>query len=279
MGEGWLRRHRGAAIVAGLAVCAAVAAAAIVLTNSSETPSSKPTTAASAPASASAGERATGDLAPVPFSKVKGVGEAVVQLDGAVANVSINTSGLLNAPHAMHFHAGTRGECPPPAAAHDHGGHPAIGTTDGVPWYGPPVTALTTSGDTSIPKSLLAFTRFPSTGSIDYKRRFSVGKVVASYIRHRNAVVIVHGIDYNRNGIYDFTALDRSELKRTLSAETTAPALCGPLVPAGRKTGQVPGGPRFYTATLRPMVRSSLTSDTLALLCPLGAAEDLRNRA
>jgi protein kinase-like protein len=278
--EAWLRRHRGAAIAAGIAVCAAVAAAVIVLTNSSETPSSKPPTAASA--SASAGERATGDLAPVPFSKVKGVGEAVVQLDGDVANVSIDTNGLLNAQHAMHFHAGTRGECPPPAAAHDHGGHPAIGTKDGVPWYGPPVTALTTTGDTSIPKSLLAFTRFPTTGSIRYKRRFSVGKVVASYIRHRNAVVVVHGIDYNRNGIYDFSALDRSELTRTLPAETTAPALCGPLVPAGKKTGQVQGRPRFYTASLRPMGGASLTiaDDTNVWLCPLGGAtEDQRKRA
>jgi hypothetical protein len=274
--EGWVRRHRGAAIAAAVAVCAAVAAAVIVLTSSS----GKPAAQSASSASATAGERATADLAAVPFSKVKGVGEAVVQLDGGVANVSINTNGLLNAPHAMHFHAGTRGECPPPAAAHDHGGHPAIGTSDGVPWYGPPVTALTTTGDTTIPKSLLAFTRFPSTGSIDYKRRFSVGAVVASYIRHRNAVVIVHGIDYNRNGIYDFSALDRSELRRTLPAETTAPALCGPLVPAGNKTGQVQRGPRFYTASLRPMGGSSLTSDTVALLCPLlGPTEDQPNHA
>jgi hypothetical protein len=275
--ERWLRRHRGPAIAAGVALCAAAAAAVILLTNSSETP--PPTPAAS---STPAGERATGDLAPVPYSKVKGVGEAVVQLDGDVATVSVNTSGLLDAQHAMHFHAGTRGECPPPSAAHNHGGHLAIGTHDGEPWYGPPVTALTTSGDTTIPKSLLAFKRFPTVGRIHYDRRFSVGKVVASYIRHKNAVVIVHGIDYNRNGIYDFSALDRSELTRSLPAETTAPALCGPLVPAGTKTGRVAGGPKIYTASLRVVDGPSPTipDSSNAWLCPLGGApEDQRQHA
>jgi hypothetical protein len=98
--------------------------------------------------------------------------------------------------------------------------------------------------------------------------------VVASYIRHKNAVVIVHGIDYNRNGIYDFSALDRSELKRSLPAETTAPALCGPLVPAGKKTGQVGGGPRFYVASLHLVDTSSPQTPGGAYrwLCPLAGA-------
>jgi serine/threonine protein kinase len=276
-GGGWLRRHRTPAIAALALLCGAAVAAAILLSTSSESPSS--TTAASA---ASSGERATSDLAPVPYSKVQGVGEAVVQLDGDVATVSVNTNGLLNAPHAMHFHAGTRGECPPPAAAHNHGGHLAIATSDGVPWYGPPVTALTTSGDTTPKKSLLAFTRFPSGGRIDYQRKFPLRPVVASYIRHKNAVVIVHGIDYNRNGIYDFSALDHSELKRSLPAETTAPALCGPLVPAGKKTGQVGGGPRIYTASLHVVDASSPETPGGAYqwLCPLvGVTGDQRTQA
>jgi Protein kinase domain len=274
---GPLRRHRVPAI-AGLAlVCAAAVVAAILLSTSSDSPSS--TTAAS---SASAGERATSDLAPVPYSKVQGTGEAVVQLEGDVATVSVKANGLLNAPHAMHFHAGTRGECPPPRAARDHGGHLAISTSNGVPWYGPPVTALTMSGDTSPKKSLLAFTRFPSGGRIDYHRRFPLRPVVASYIRHKNAVVIVHGIDYNRNGIYDLSALDRSELKRSLPAETTAPALCGALVPTGNKTGQVGGGPKVYTASLHLVDASAPESQdgTPRWLCPLVTATgDQRPRA
>jgi hypothetical protein len=273
---GWLGRHRTPAIAALAIVCGAAVVAAILLSTSSESPS--PTTAASSEA---AGERATTDLGPVPYSKVQGVGKAIVQLDGDVATVSVNTDGLLNAPHAMHFHAGTRGECPPPAAAHSHGGHLAIATSDGVPWYGPPVTALTLRGDTT-PKSILAFKRFPSVGSIEYHRRFPLRPVVASYIRHKNAVVIVHGIDYNRNGIYDFSALDRSELKRSLPAETTAPALCGPLVPAGKKTGQVRGGPRLYAASLHLVDTSSPHNPGGAyrLLCPLvGAIGDPRAHA
>ena len=91
---------------------------------------------------------------------------------------------------------------------------------------------------------------------IRYTRRIDVGKVVAATIRHDNAVVVVHGIDYNGNGIYDYSALDRSDLKRSLPGEMTAPALCGPLVPAskppgsGTKTGRVPGGRQIYTASL-----------------------------
>ena len=273
---GWLRRHRTPAIAALAVLCGAAVVAAILLSTSSESPSS--TTAASSEAG---GERATTDLGPVPYSKVQGVGKAVVQLDGDVATVSVNTDCLLNAPHAMHFHAGTRGECPPPAAAHSHGGHLAIATSDGVPWYGPPVTALTLRGDTT-PKSILAFKRFPSAGSIDYHRRFPLRPVVASYIRHKNAVVIVHGIDYNRNGIYDFSALDRSELKRSLPADTTAPALCGPLVPAGKKTGQVGGGPRLYAASLHLVDTSSTQTPGGAYrwLCPLaGAVGDPRTHA
>jgi serine/threonine protein kinase len=276
-GGGRPRRRRVPAIAALAVVCAAAVVAAILLSTSSDSPSS--TTAAS---SESAGERATSDLGPVPYSKVQGTGEAVVQLDGDVATVSVKSNGLLNAQHAMHFHAGTRGVCPPPRAARDHGGHLAIATSDGVPWYGPPVTALTTSGDTSPKKSLLAFTRFPSVGSIDYHRRFPLRPVVASYIRHKNAVVIVHGIDYNRNGIYDFSALDRSELKRSLPAETTAPALCGALVPAGKKTGQVGGGPKIYTASLHLVDASAPESPGGAprWLCPLVAATgDQRTRA
>jgi hypothetical protein len=38
----------------------------------------------------------------------------------------------------------------------------------------------------------------------------------------------VHGIDYNSNGIYD-NVLDRSDLNRSLTGESTAPALCGKL--------------------------------------------------
>ena len=41
-------------------------------------------------------------------------------------------------------------------------------------------------------------------------------------------MIVVHGIDYNGNHVYD-NVLDRSELSNALPGEATAPALCGPL--------------------------------------------------
>ena len=144
--------------------------------------------------------------------------------------MTVHTTGLLDpAAHAMHIHAGTRGVCPPGTAAKAHGGHLAISTIDGVPWYGPPVTALTTRGDTST-KSILAFKRFPTPGTSATRARSGSARSWPREIRTNNAVIIVHGIDWNRNGIYDNSALDRSDLNRSLPGEITAPALCGSLV-------------------------------------------------
>jgi hypothetical protein len=278
---GWLRGRRGPVIALLVLLACAVPIAVILLSDSSETP-----TPNSALSSEPAGQRLTGDLTPVAFSKVKGVGDAVVRLNGDVATVSLKTSGLLESQHAMHFHAGARGECPPGSAARNHGGHLAIATGDGVPWYGPPVTALTTTGDITPEKSLLAFKRFPTVGRIRYERRIRVGKVVASYIRNKNAVVVVHGIDYNGNGAYDFSALDRSDLKRSLPGEITAPGLCGALVPvpkaagSGTKTGRVPGRGELYTASLALYGALTIDDPTHTWLCPLGdATEDQRKRA
>ena len=88
---------------------------------------------------------------------------------------------------------------------------------------------------------------------------------MASYIRENNAVLVVHGIDYNGNGLYDGT-LDRSDLNRSIPGEATAPALCGPLTgpPAkkaaaskkssksdGKTTGEVPSrDTEVFAATL-----------------------------
>ena len=99
-----------------------------------------------------------------------------------------------------------------------------------MPFYGPPVTALTTKGDTS-PKSILAFNRFLSGSAVRYTRKIELTDVVAANIRKRDAVVIVHGIDYDHDGAYG-NVLDRSDLDRSLPGEITAPALCGQIVPA-----------------------------------------------
>jgi Protein kinase domain len=232
--RGWLAGHWW---VAGLFVLAlGGVAAAIALISGGSSSSSED--ADSFPAT----------LFGVPTNHVSGSGDAVVKLRGNTATVTVNTSGLLDsAPHAMHIHAGGTGRCPPADAAHRHNGRLSISTVDGEPFYGPPVTALTTKGDIST-KSILAFPRYPHDGNIRFTRRITLPAQVASAIRRRKASVIVHGIDYNGNGLYD-SVLDRSELDRHLPGEATAPGICGPLLVAqGQKASA--GGAQTYTATL-----------------------------
>ena len=165
----------------------------------------------------------------MPTNRVTGDGTATLHLNGDVASVTVDTNGLLNGqPHAMHIHAGGKGVCPPASAARLHNGHRSISTTNGIAFYGTPQVALTTSGDTSA-KSIVAFSRYPHVGDIRYTRAVTVPPGVAAAIRAGNAVIVVHGIDYDHNGIYD-NVLDRSDLDSSLPGESTAPALCGRLV-------------------------------------------------
>ena len=261
-GGGWISRHRGL-LAGGLALIVAAIAAVVLLGNNSSDNTPAPAPERGQPVSAK--------LGPIPTNRVHGDGSAVMRLDGKKLKVTITTGGLLDgAPHAMHLHGGKRGLCPPSSVAGPHNGHISIATHAGVPYYGPVVQSLTTKGDVS-PKSFLAFARYPNTGAIHYTRTIKVSGVVASEIRQRNAVLVVHGIDYNGNGLYDGT-LDRSELDRSLTGESTAPALCGPLVPGkqaarSKKTAEVPpgsGGGETFTATFaperQPAVRGSARS-------------------
>ncbi len=213
------------------------------------------------------GEAHGAALAAVPTNRVTGAGTAILRLNGDVATATIDAHGLLNeAPHAMHIHAGGLGTCPPASAARLHDGHLAISTTDGIRFYGPPAAALTTSGDASV-RSFLVFSRFPKTGTIHYKRKVPLDAQLVKRIRENNAVVVVHGIDYDSNGIYD-NVLDQSELDATEPGEATAPALCGQLVPmpsseasaAGARGGRS-SGTRFYVAAL------TVDASALSWLC------------
>lgn len=167
-------------------------------------------------------------LEPVATNMVNGEGSASVRLSGNTATITVRANHLLDsAPHAQHIHIRGSGECPAADAARNHNGHRAISTTDGLPAYGKIGTSLTTSGDTS-PNSALAVDRFPSTGTFTYTRTITVTPDVARQIRANNAVIVVHGIDYNHNGRYD-NVLGASELNPKLPQEATAPALCGAL--------------------------------------------------
>jgi hypothetical protein len=167
--------------------------------------------------------------------------------------VEIKAWGLSpNLVHAQHIHGVGSNECPGKEARNDRKADGLIDTTEGLPAYGPIMVSLTTKGDTS-PASALAVNRFPSTGDFTYQRTIKVTDNVAKEIRRDNAVVVVHGIDYNGNGVYDGT-LGGSELNPGLVGEATAPGLCGELL-AGRSAQQsadrkLPDAGRVYTASL-----------------------------
>lgn len=238
----------------------------IVLSSSGSSTKGAPTT--------SPGQKFASAAQPVPTNQVTGSGTGTVRLNGNVVTVSVATNGLLNAPHAMHIHAGGQGICPPASAAHLHNGHRSISTTDGIKFYGPPQASLTSTGDTS-PKSIVDFSRYPSIGNIRYTRTFTIPPGVADAIRAGNAAVVVHGIDYNHNGIYD-NVLDRSELNNSLTGEATAPALCGPL----RATQSAAAAARGRSATTtyafvlnRRVATAAPLGTGFALLCHILAGD------
>lgn len=170
-----------------------------------------------------------GRLTALNNSGVEGSAEAIVF--GRRVTVDIDARKTVRGmPHAQHIHFGAkaRHECPTAPAAGKDG---RLSTTDGAAAYGPIRISLTTKGDTS-PKSGLAVTRFPAPdrGTITYNRVVRTGKNVARAIRRGEGVYVLHGVDYNGNGKYDFSR-GKSELDPSLPAEATDPAACTVLHP------------------------------------------------
>ncbi len=185
-------------------------------------------------------------------SGASGSASAVVR-NKLIRSFEVSAHGLSpEAPHAMHIHYGddARNECPTmemDAASTRTDGTPRLSTADGLPAYGPIVVSLTTTGDTT-PASALAVSRFPtsSDGMLDYSRKnikftdvagtgypgaggTGTAKQIAEAIRDGEGVVVIHGVDYNHNGEYDFASAGESELDPSLPAEATDPAACGVL--------------------------------------------------
>ncbi len=67
---------------------------------------------------------------------------------------------------------------------------------------GPVVTSLTQHGGTS-PSLYLDSHLFSTGANIRYTRTLTTAPGVAAEIRNGLAVIVVHGIDYNGNGVYD----------------------------------------------------------------------------
>jgi len=158
-------------------------------------------------------------------------GDAHAKVMGKKVQVNYTAKHLAaNLPHAAHIHYGEQAahECP---TVKDDANHDfRLNVAEGLPKYGPIAISLTTSGDTS-PASALAVERFSTApkGTIHYDRTVTTSKAVARAIRKGEGVLVVHGVDYNANGKYDFDGAGKSELNAALPAEATDPAVCGVL--------------------------------------------------
>jgi hypothetical protein len=179
-------------------------------------------------------------------SGASGTATAVVR-NQKIQHIEVHAEGLTpNAPHAQHIHYGEQAlnECP--TLALDANGDGRLNTVEGVPAYGPVVVSLNTTGDTT-PASFLDVTRFPVSqdGSYDYSRDnilftdvagtgypgadgTGTAKQIADAIRDGEGVLVIHGLDYDSNGTYNFSDPEgASELDPNLPAEATDPAACG----------------------------------------------------
>jgi hypothetical protein len=170
-----------------------------------------------------------GRLDPLNNSGVTGYG--VITVEGRRMHVSYDASKLApGLPHAAHIHYGAQARHECPTVADDTNHDFRLNVVEGLPEYGPIATSLTTRGDTS-PGSALAVDRFPTAphGAVHYHRLITTTKAVARAVRRGEGVLVVHGVDYNHNGRYDFAGAGRSELDPSLPAEATDPAVCGVL--------------------------------------------------
>ena len=250
-----LRRRALAAV--GVLVVAMIAAGVVVIV-SSHSGGSKSTSA-----NASANKNAFSSAAsPVPTNRVTGSGTVTVQLRGDVATVTVDAHGLVDQMHWMHIHAGGQLGCPTASAATVTNGHLYVSGPDGDKSYGPPVTSLTMSGDTSA-QSHLAPTRYPVGGTIRYKRPITVPGYVAKYISEGDAFVVVHGIDYNHNGVYDNSLGSGGG---SGGGEQGAPALCGNLVATKTAAARAKSSQgTVYAASLTPL--SALQAIAILWFC------------
>ena len=177
-------------------------------------------------------------------SGASGTATAMVR-NQMIQHIEVHAHGLTpDAPHAQHIHYGQQAlnECP--TLAQDANGDGRLTTVEGLPAYGPVVVSLNTSGGTT-PASFLDVTRFPvsNSGAYHYSRdniRFTrvegtgysggggTAQQIAASVREGEGVLVIHGVDYNGNGMYDFGA-GASELDSSLPAEATDPAACGVL--------------------------------------------------
>ena len=181
------------------------------------------------------------NLKPVAGNGVDGSGTAMVEVQGNKITVTMAANGLLpDNPHAAHIHFGAeaRHECP--VLSDDTNGDGHLTTSEGGPAYGDIVVSLTKTGDTS-PDSGLAVDRFAATGDFEYERGdVQVTEDVAAAVVSGDAVVVIHGVDYDGDGTYSAGERGMSDLDDSLPGEATDPAICGVL--NASQMGEMPSG-------------------------------------
>jgi len=159
-------------------------------------------------------------------------GTVMIELDGTTADISIDGNNFFDGfPHAIHFHGEPGGDnvCGPlnPGDAGfdeaDEDGDGILSVVEGVPSYGGVALSLTTEGDTS-PDSALAVDRFPTSGTLDYRRTIELPQEVADNLSTLH--VVVHATDLNGSGEIGDQGTP-SSLDPELDIEATAPAACG----------------------------------------------------
>ncbi|HEY0773052.1 MAG TPA: hypothetical protein VGD51_03130 [Nocardioidaceae bacterium] len=158
-------------------------------------------------------------------------GASTVSVDHRALDITVDARKLAkDLPHAQHIHFGARARNECPTVRDDDNGDFRLTTAEGLPAYGPVKVSLTTRGATG-PGSVLAVDRYPTAPNrqIHYDRETTTTKGVARGIRNGRGVVVIHGVDYNANGKYDFRSAGKSELDPSLPAEATDPAACGVL--------------------------------------------------
>ncbi len=160
-----------------------------------------------------------------------GSGTLSLSLNGDQATVTENVKGLADKfmgapfPHVQHIHGGALGTCPTTAA--DKNGDGVISTTEGGPSYGPILTTLHKSGDTS-PAAGTNIKTAPGGASYSYSRTITLSAAAVASIKGGTAVIVVHGLDPST--LSKQAQGEKSDLVPSLPLAATSPTLCGKLV-------------------------------------------------
>ncbi|MGH9073540.1 MAG: hypothetical protein ACRDZQ_05405 [Acidimicrobiales bacterium] len=174
------------------------------------------------------------NLQPVPLNTPAGAasGSLTLVLNGNQAQITEHVTGLgatfMGAPfpHVQHIHGNAMGTCPTASADTNHDG--VINShTEAINDYGPIVTTLSVSGDTS-PAAGTNVKIAPSGASFSYSRTITLDQSTLTNLQDGKAVVVVHGL--NPSNAPAASLKEKSLLVPSLPLAATAPALCGVLV-------------------------------------------------